>query len=172
MDRISEQKLASVNPDLAARVHQMADALSRRGIVIKVSSGLRSVEKQAALYADRANNPNPVAKPGTSKHEKGLAIDVVPVGSYSASVQRAIGEEGKRAGLLWGGEFKRPDPVHFELSASGIQEYVRNVVSDATTLATRNVLRREVKNSTESIGKQALLLVGGVVVLGALLLID
>jgi hypothetical protein len=41
-----------------------------------LSSGVRSTADQARLYADRANNPNPVAAPGTSRHERGLAVDI------------------------------------------------------------------------------------------------
>jgi hypothetical protein len=41
-----------------------------------LSSGVRSTADQARLYADRANNSNPVAAPGTSRHERGLAIDI------------------------------------------------------------------------------------------------
>lgn len=41
-----------------------------------LSSGMRSTADQARLYADRGNNPNPVAVPGTSKHERGMAVDI------------------------------------------------------------------------------------------------
>jgi len=41
-----------------------------------LSSGVRSTADQARLYADRANNPNPVAPPGTSLHERGMAADI------------------------------------------------------------------------------------------------
>lgn len=41
-----------------------------------LSSGVRSTADQARLYADRGNNPNPVAPPGSSNHERGLAIDI------------------------------------------------------------------------------------------------
>jgi hypothetical protein len=41
-----------------------------------LSSGVRSTADQARLYADRGNNPNPVAPPGTSRHERGLAVDI------------------------------------------------------------------------------------------------
>ncbi|MGB8511133.1 MAG: M15 family metallopeptidase [Pyrinomonadaceae bacterium] len=169
MDSVSEQKLSAVDADLAARVRQMANNLSRQGIVIRVSSGLRSTAKQASLYANRASNPNPVAKPGTSKHEKGLAVDVVAVGSNSASVQRAIGDEGKRVGLIWGGDFSKADPVHFEWAANGVEEYVRSVVSDASSAAAKKALDYEVKKHTGLKSEQALLIVGGAAVVALLL---
>lgn len=41
-----------------------------------LSSGVRSTADQQRLYDNRANNPNPVARPGTSNHERGMAIDI------------------------------------------------------------------------------------------------
>jgi hypothetical protein len=119
MDRISESLLSGVNPALTRRVRNMAATLSARGIEIKVTSGKRSTERQAALYANRANNPYPVARPGTSKHELGLAVDLVPTGARSSRISVAIGEAGEREGLRWGGRFTKRDPVHFELPNGG-----------------------------------------------------
>lgn len=49
---------------------------------IPITSGVRTTEKQAQLYAD-SQQPGykgpPVAKPGSSKHESGNAIDVGPL---------------------------------------------------------------------------------------------
>lgn len=81
-------------------------------------SGYRSYASQAALYANRANNPNPVAKPGTSKHEQGLAVDLRMSG-VSANTVGALGES---MGLRWGGRFSKPDPGHFEMLASASQD--------------------------------------------------
>jgi hypothetical protein len=41
-----------------------------------MSSGVRSTADQQRLYDNRASNPNPVAAPGTSNHERGLAVDI------------------------------------------------------------------------------------------------
>jgi peptidoglycan L-alanyl-D-glutamate endopeptidase CwlK len=114
LDSTSEVKLAQVSPELAARVRQMASILEAQGIRIRVSSGLRSYAQQAALYANRASNPNPVAAPGTSKHERGLAVDLVAVSGGSSA---AIGAAGESIGLVWGGRWNRPDLPHFELPA-------------------------------------------------------
>lgn len=52
--------------------------LSRYGkpLINNISSAYRSTAKQQELWNNRANNPYPVARPGTSPHESGLAIDV------------------------------------------------------------------------------------------------
>jgi uncharacterized protein YcbK (DUF882 family) len=138
MDRVSENLLSGVNPDLARGVRNMAATLSARGIEIKVTSGKRSTERQAALYANRANNPYPVARPGTSKHELGLAVDLVPTGARSSRISAAIGETGEAQGLRWGGRFSKPDAVHFELPNGGSELVLdgSNVIAQAKEQAT------------------------------------
>ena len=51
-----------------------ADGLLGRPVT--VVSGLRTRAQQEVLWRRRATNPYPVARPGTSDHERGLAIDV------------------------------------------------------------------------------------------------
>lgn len=72
------------------------------------SSGVRSTADQARLYADRANNPNPVAAPGTSRHERGMAVDI---GGMSPEQRAALSQYG----------LSQPvpnDPPHVELAQS------------------------------------------------------
>lgn len=66
----------------------------------RVTSGIRSTERQAQLYADaQAGRHNgPVAKPGTSAHEAGGAYDAIDV-AYGAgisvkSIREAFAQEG------------------------------------------------------------------------------
>ncbi len=133
MDGVSKHLLAGVNSELARRVRNMAAALSARGIEIRITSGKRSTERQAALYANRASNPYPVARPGTSKHELGLAVDLVPTGARSSRISAAIGEAGEAQGLRWGGRFSKPDAVHFELSDGG-----GDLVSDGSNVGNQS----------------------------------
>lgn len=77
-----------------------------------VTSGFRSYAEQAALYANRGSNPNPVAPPGSSNHEgsaypKG-AVDVSDYLGLNGLVDDPRGPfPGK---LKW---FGMGDPVHF-----------------------------------------------------------
>lgn len=91
-------------PELVAA---LARATALLGEPVPITSGWRSYEEQAALWAARATNLYPVAPPGTSRHEQGLAVDVP-----SAFAPR-LAAVGPVAGLC------RPlplsDPVHFEL---------------------------------------------------------
>ena len=51
-------------------------AIQDRGQTMQVNSAYRTIAQQMLLYNDRINNSNPVAPPGTSNHQTGLAIDI------------------------------------------------------------------------------------------------
>ena len=74
------------------------------GINVQLTSGYRSTAQQASLYANRASNPYPVAPPGTSQHEYGLAIDI------ASNNLQALDEAWKSAGL-W---HSWADRIHFQ----------------------------------------------------------
>lgn len=93
---------AGLDTRLAAAVRQLIAAAGGR---VTITSGFRSYQQQAALYANRANSPYPVAAPGTSSHEQGLAVDL---GGDLALARRLAPQFG----------LTQPypnDPVHFEL---------------------------------------------------------
>jgi len=70
-----DPKLKGLNPDLADRVQQAQDAYrTKYGKELPITSGFRTTEQQAQLASKP--NPYPVAKAGTSLHEKGDAIDI------------------------------------------------------------------------------------------------
>lgn len=63
----------------------------------RVTNGVRSAETQKRLYADlqAGRRTDPVAKPGTSAHERGQAIDVAfGPGITIASIKEAFAKEG------------------------------------------------------------------------------
>ena len=60
-------------PELLARLERLAAA---RGETWTVTSGLRTIAEQQRLWDNRASNPFPVARPGTSRHHHGEAADV------------------------------------------------------------------------------------------------
>jgi hypothetical protein len=97
----SREGLAPAMKAALARAEQIL------GHEIPITSGYRSREEQERLYANRANNPYPVAVPGSSRHEQGLAIDVP-----TATVPE-LARVGPGAGLCH--PFPEADPVHFEL---------------------------------------------------------
>lgn len=62
---------------------------------VDINSGYRSMAEQQQLWNNRASNPNPVAAPGTSLHEQGLAADGTiggkPLGTLPAAILRRFG---------------------------------------------------------------------------------
>ncbi len=102
-------------PGLAASAEGLAPAMraaleraqAALGAPVPVTSGFRSRAQQAALFANRRSNPFPVAVPGTSRHELGLAVDV-PL----SFVPRLL-SVASRVGLCQ--PYPHTDPVHFEL---------------------------------------------------------
>lgn len=95
---------AGLVPELRAA---LAEAERLLGRPVPVTSDWRSRQTQQRLYDDRGTNPYPVARPGTSSHERGRAVDV------SRWFVRRLVAIGREVGLC------RPwpdsDPVHFEL---------------------------------------------------------
>lgn len=98
-----------LHPFLALLVRHLPAIGRDLGINIRVTSGYRSTQKQKELYAayKAGKMPYIVAAPGTSKHEKGLAIDVV-----SDDLETLVALLRDAAGLRWAG---MRDPVHFEI---------------------------------------------------------
>ncbi|MFT5531022.1 MAG: D-alanyl-D-alanine dipeptidase [Candidatus Poriferisodalaceae bacterium] len=89
----------------------MVAALSRAeqllGVELVIVSGYRSSADQQRLWDARETNPYPVARPGTSVHERGLAVDVA-IGQVASLVSVATD-----AGLCH--PLPQIDPVHFEV---------------------------------------------------------
>ncbi len=77
------------------------------GEPVVVVSGLRSRQDQQRLWDARASNPYPVARPGTSLHELGLAVDV------SLRQVALLAEIGPSVGVCQ--PLPLIDPVHFTL---------------------------------------------------------
>ena len=60
----------------ASAKQALQSAIQDRGMKLLVNSCYRTIAQQMLLYNDRSNNGNPVAPPGTSNHQTGLAIDI------------------------------------------------------------------------------------------------
>ncbi len=84
-----------------------------------ISSGYRSTADQQRLYDNRASNPNPVAVPGTSNHERGMAVDIAGMTPQQRALLPQYGLSQPVPG----------DPPHVELSASERQQQPYRVAS-------------------------------------------
>lgn len=92
-----------LHPLTIAALRRAENRLNER---IPIVSGLRTRAEQQVLWNNRHLNPYPVAAPGTSRHELGLAVDV-PL-SYAESLA-AIQRETGLCQVL-----PASDPIHFE----------------------------------------------------------
>lgn len=132
MNTSSENRLKKVHPELSSRVRAVAAALATGGINIEVVQGLRTFAEQDALFAQGRTKPGLVvtrAKGGQSNHNYGLAVDVVPFSDgkpqwdAANSVWVAIGAEGGKQGLEWGGNWKKfIDKPHLQLGGLTIAQ--------------------------------------------------
>jgi hypothetical protein len=103
--------LAGLNPDLKERI-DMANRdwvankeLNPKGEPLPITSGFRDTSKQSQLFSQRGTNPNLVAPPGYSTHEKGFGIDILPhVPDTFLSIYGLHRPYGKK------------DPVHVEIN--------------------------------------------------------
>lgn len=128
------RKLEDLHPRVRAMAQRLIDDAAKAGIPLTVTFTLRSMETQAALYAQGRTKPGKVvtnARPGYSFHNFGLALDVVPTEllqlpnwgdtrehqPFANELWRRVGAIGKAVGFRWGGDFKSiKDRPHFEWS--------------------------------------------------------
>lgn len=85
-------------------------AIEKRGMKIVVNSAYRTLAQQMLLYNDRHNNGNPVAAPGRSNHQSGLALDI----------EDRDGWEDFLSPLGW--EPLAGDPPHVDYHGSGARD--------------------------------------------------
>lgn len=76
--------IENLQPDLKERLDKLSELwksnkeLNPKGEDLPITSGFRTKAEQEKFYKDRAKNPNLVAPPGYSRHEKGDAFDLHP----------------------------------------------------------------------------------------------
>ncbi|SEW37447.1 D-alanyl-D-alanine carboxypeptidase family protein [Chitinophaga arvensicola] len=75
-------KLNAYPPQYKRRFIQLINAINKRGYWVKIESGFRTFEQQKKVKKDNGRN----AKPGTSLHEFGRAIDITITHKISKAV--------------------------------------------------------------------------------------
>jgi hypothetical protein len=118
--------LKSLHPFFRDRIVQLIANCKRKGIELAVVESYRTHTKQSEYYSMGRKYTRSTG--GKSKHQYGLAVDVVPVVKGIAlwenvTLWKKIGVEGEKLGLRWGGRWRSPyDPAHFEWSG-GLTTY-------------------------------------------------
>jgi len=126
------ENLAGLNRKFRAQIEQFLISAQpiteKHKITIEVISGLRSWQQQAALFAQGRTNPGNIvtkARPGSSWHNYGLAIDLglFANGKYldSAEPKRAdriyaeLGKLAESMDIEWAGNWKTfTETPHFQ----------------------------------------------------------
>lgn len=126
------ENLAGLNRKFRAKAEAFLAAaqpvLAKHGVTAEVISGLRSWQQQAALYAQGRTKPGPIvtkARPGSSFHNYGLAIDLglfaggryldSAAPSRAATIYKELGALAATLGIEWAGNWKSfPEGPHFQ----------------------------------------------------------
>ncbi|HTE33286.1 MAG TPA: M15 family metallopeptidase [Chryseolinea sp.] len=110
--------MAALHPFFRDRILSLVETCKRKGIELAVVETYRTHAKQDEYKIMGKRYTSSGA--GKSKHQYGLAIDVVPMVNGKAiwdnsALWRKVGTAGEKLGLRWGGRWKKPyDPGHFE----------------------------------------------------------
>ncbi len=110
--------LRALHPYFRDRVTELLKACKEKGIELAIVETYRTHAKQFEYKSMGRKYTSSGA--GRSKHQYGLAIDVVPIIDSVAvwdnpALWRKVGVVGEKLGLRWGGRWRKPyDPGHFE----------------------------------------------------------
>ena len=113
---MASRSLTDLDPRIRDACASVIAACGKRGVKLLVTCTRRSAREQTELYARGRTAPGPRvtnAKTGQSAHNYGLAMDVVPlvngkpIWDSGAHEWQVYGEEVRRAGLEWAGDWAR-----------------------------------------------------------------
>ncbi len=133
--------LDALHPYFKEKIIKLVASCKRKGIELAIVESYRTVAKQNEYKAMGKKYTR--ATGGHSKHQYGLAIDVVPIIDSvaqwdNARLWKKIGAVGEQLGLRWGGRWRTLyDPGHFEWSgglsshslAKGMVPYVSSSIA-------------------------------------------
>ena len=119
--------IQDLTPEMQPLAREFMIRCVAEDIPVIITCTLRSMDEQAALYAQGRTTPGKVvthAKPGQSKHNTGEAFDVGLKNEDGSMDWDAgnphwlrMGEIGEEIGLEWGGRWsgKKQDLPHFQM---------------------------------------------------------
>jgi hypothetical protein len=112
--------LQSLHPYFRDKISILIANCKAKGIELAIVESYRTHAKQSEYY--QMGKKYTRTPGGKSKHQYGLAVDVVPMVKGqpqwdNVTLWKRVGVEGEKLGLRWGGRWKSPyDPAHFEWS--------------------------------------------------------
>lgn len=124
LDMIAD--LEALHPFFRDKIIELINQCDKKGIKLAVVETYRTHAKQNEYKSMGRKYTR--SGGGHSKHQYGLAVDVVPIVDSTAvwnnhALWKKIGTVGERLGLRWGGRWRHPyDPGHFEWTG-GLSSY-------------------------------------------------
>ena len=136
------RKIDDLQPVVAAMCREFIKRCDEAGIYVIITSTLRTMEEQAALYAQGRTKAGPRvtnAKPGQSWHNWGCAFDYVPIKNGKADWNNILtfakcGEIAEAVGLEWGGRWKMKDYPHCQYTGGNTLAQFQNGTADMSKL--------------------------------------
>jgi hypothetical protein len=110
--------LNALHPYFRDKIVELIAKCKSQGIELSIVESYRTHAKQSEYKGMGRKYTS--SKAGRSKHQYGLAVDLVPIVDSVAvwdnsALWRKIGITGEKLGLRWGGRWRKPyDPGHFE----------------------------------------------------------
>lgn len=111
-DSLSEQRLGLLHPKARPIFRKFIEACENAlGVTIRITQGLRTFEQQQAIYDQGRTKPGKIvsdAKPGSSFHQYGLAIDtgIIEGGKIKWDYNYQLLQPFAMAcGLTWGADW-------------------------------------------------------------------
>lgn len=110
--------LKALHPYFRDKIVELIAACKKIGIEVSVVESFRTKSKQAEYFGMGKKYTR--SSGGKSKHQYGLACDLVPIVNGEAQwddkkLWKRVGMEGEKLGLRWGGRWRSIyDPAHFE----------------------------------------------------------
>ncbi len=110
--------LDALHPYFRDKVSELISICGEKGIELAIVETYRTHAKQDEYKVMGRGYTS--SRAGKSKHQYGLAVDLVPVIDSVAVwnnvvLWKKVGTIGERLGLRWGGRWRKPyDPGHFE----------------------------------------------------------
>ncbi|MDR0323327.1 MAG: M15 family metallopeptidase [Treponema sp.] len=98
-----------LDESFAPKVQSMIDNAKANGVDVIFVSGYRTPEEQALLR----KNPRAITPAENSLHSCGFAVDITRDLWADKSKLDIVREAAEKAGLRWGGDFRKYDPPHF-----------------------------------------------------------
>jgi RHS repeat-associated protein len=139
-DSVTNDRIGELHPAIRMQATNFINQVEEdKGINLRIADGIRSIEEQNDNYAKGRTKSGKIvtqAKGGFSYHNYGLAIDIVEIKNNKANYKidfKNVSEIGKKNGFQWGGDWHKPDRVHFQNSFGQAPMTLLNLVKSGKT---------------------------------------